>query len=146
MYEVRESPIHGRGLFAKTRIPADTVIGTLEGEAVNEDGPHVLWLDDETGFRVSNDLKYINHATPANAAYYDDLTVATLVDIRPGEEITHDYDGSDGGEAGGVFVEDEPQEDPLNREAPRGVPAFAAESRDAGNGAAAPLQCRHAKQ
>lgn len=107
MYEVRESPIHGRGLFAKTLIPADTVIGTLEGDAVTEDGPHVLWIDDEKGFRVSNDLKFINHATSANAAYYDDLTVMTLVDILPGEEITHDYDGSDG-----AFGQDEPQDEP----------------------------------
>ena len=95
MYEVRESPIHGRGLFATALIPADTVIGTLEGETVTKDGAYVLWLDDEKGFRVRNDLKFINHAAKANAAYYDDLTVATLTDIQPGEEITHNYDGTD---------------------------------------------------
>lgn len=104
MYEVRKSPIHGRGLFAKTLIPADTVIGTLEGEEVTEDGAHVLWLDEQQGFRVSNDLKFINHATPANAAYFDDLTVATLVDILPGEEITHDYDGADEATGGEAFA------------------------------------------
>ncbi len=93
MYEVRESPIHGRGLFATALIPANTVIGELEGDPVDEDGAHVLWLDNEKGFQVTNELRFINHATPANAAYYDDLTVATLVDIRPGEEITHNYDG-----------------------------------------------------
>ena len=95
MYEVRESPIHGRGLFATALIPADTVIGTLEGQAATKDGAYVLWLDDEKGFRVTNDLRFINHATRANAAYYDDLTVATLTDIQPGEEITHNYDGTD---------------------------------------------------
>ena len=93
MYEVRDSPIHGRGLFATQRIPADTVIGELEGRRTTEDGDYVLWLTDDWGFRVSNDLKYINHAARANAAYYDDLTVAALRDIEPGEEITHNYGG-----------------------------------------------------
>lgn len=98
MFEVRESPIHGRGLFATTLIRADTLIGTLEGEEVTQDGPHVLWVDDQRGFHVTNDLRYINHAAPANAAYFDDLTVMALVDIQPGEEITHDYDGTEGAE------------------------------------------------
>ncbi len=95
MYEVRESPIHGHGLFATAVIPADTVIGTLEGVEVTQDGAYVLWLDDERGFQVTNNLRFINHATQANAAYYDDLTVMTLVDIQPGQEITHNYDGTD---------------------------------------------------
>lgn len=93
MYEVRLSPIHGRGLFATTFIPADTVIGKIEGVPTRVDGPYVLWIDDHRGIEVTNDMRYINHAGEPNAAYFDDLTVAAIRDIYPGDEITHDYDG-----------------------------------------------------
>ena len=39
---VRESPIHGQGLFAADFIPRGTIIGFLEGRATHDDGPHVL--------------------------------------------------------------------------------------------------------
>ncbi len=95
MYEVRPSGIHGHGLFATQFIPADTVLGDLTGHLTHEDGPYVLWLSDTEGFRVENDLKFINHAKSPNAVYYDDLTVAAIVDIHPGQEITHHYDGDE---------------------------------------------------
>ena len=95
MYTVKQSGIHGLGLFATQFIPADTVLGELQGKPTTTDGAYVLWLDDEQGFRVENDLKYINHAATPNAAYYDDLTVAAICDIQPGEEITHNYGGDD---------------------------------------------------
>ncbi|MEM7578087.1 MAG: SET domain-containing protein [Planctomycetota bacterium] len=95
MYEVKHSAIHGRGLFAKVKIPKGTVLGTLEGELTDRDGDYVLWLDDKQGLHVANDLKFINHATSPNAAYFDDLTVGTLRDIEPGEEITHNYGGDE---------------------------------------------------
>ena len=93
MYEVRTSSIHGKGLFATRFIAADTVLGRLEGQIVHDDGPYVLWLDDERGLEVRNDLRFINHCATPNAAYYDDLTVAAICDIQPGEEITHNYAG-----------------------------------------------------
>ncbi len=79
------------GLFAVRRIRKGELIGTLQGEYTDTDGMHVLWLDERTGFRVENDLRYINHADRPNACYYDDLSVVALRDIAPGEEITHDY-------------------------------------------------------
>lgn len=88
---VRKSPIHGMGLFAVRRIEKGELIGRLEGEYTDQDGMHVLWLDEETGFRVTNELRFINHDEQANACYYDDRTVVALRDIEPGEEITHDY-------------------------------------------------------
>ncbi|MEM6757585.1 MAG: SET domain-containing protein [Planctomycetota bacterium] len=95
MFDVRPSGIHGLGLFANRLIPADTVIGQLAGRPTTEDGAYVLWLDDENGLLVENDLRYINHDHAPNAAYFDDLTVAALRDIQPGEEITHNYLGDD---------------------------------------------------
>ncbi|MGD2074431.1 MAG: SET domain-containing protein [Gammaproteobacteria bacterium] len=88
---VDDSPIHGKGLFAKSLIPAGAVIGTLRGEYTSTDGDHVLWLDDDTGFLVQCQFRYINHSDEPNAAYYDDLQVCALRDILPGEEITHQY-------------------------------------------------------
>ena len=89
------SALHGTGLFAAAFIPEGTLIGTLEGKPTTVDGPHVLWLSDTRGFRVTNDLRYINHDADANAVYYDDLTVCALRDIAPGEEITHNYWGDE---------------------------------------------------
>lgn len=95
MFEVKVSPIHGRGLFATEFIPAETLLGNLEGHHVDEDGPHVLWVNGEQGFCVTNDYRYINHNNNANCAYYEDLTVMTIRDVSPGEELTHDYRGDD---------------------------------------------------
>lgn len=97
LFEVRDSGVHGFGLFAIKKIPKGTVLGQVEGKYTKRNGPYVLWLDDGRGFKVSNDLRYINHAAKPNAAYYDDLTVATIKSIRKGDEITHDYFG-DGSE------------------------------------------------
>ena len=88
---VDDSPIHGRGLFAKNFIPSGTLIGVAQVRAAEEDGDHVLWVDENTGFHVQCNLRYINHSDAPNAAYYDSLEVCSVRDIKAGEEITHDY-------------------------------------------------------
>ena len=96
MFEVRESPLHGRGLFATQHIPEDTVIGWLVTEKAPDhelDGPYVLWIDGDKPVRVTCDLRFINHSSEPNAAYYDDLSVVALRDIEPGEELLHNYMG-----------------------------------------------------
>ena len=100
MFEVKQSPLHGRGLFATQFIPQDTVIGWLAIEPAPEDeldGPYVLWVDGDKPVRVTCDLRFINHSDAPNAAYYDDLSVMAVCDIQPGDEIVHDYTG-DGGD------------------------------------------------
>lgn len=87
---VAESPVHGKGLFAAKRIKADSVIGRLHGMPSYDDGIYVLWISDELGLELTNDLKYINHDSNPNAAY-SDLDVTALRDIEPGEELLHDY-------------------------------------------------------
>ena len=88
---VDDSRIHGKGLFARKYIGAGELIGILNGVPTSTDGEHVLWLDQENGFHVKCDLRFINHSDEPNAAYYDTLEVCALTDIAPGEEITHDY-------------------------------------------------------
>ncbi len=90
--EVKTSLLHGKGLFSKLAIKKDTIIGTLQGVAVTEDGPHVLWMNDgQDKFKVQNQLKYINHSKQPNVAYYDDFTVVALSDIPIGQELLHNY-------------------------------------------------------
>lgn len=89
---VDDSHIHGKGLFAKNFIPAGSLLGTLEGEFTDSDGDHVLWLNQDTGFLVQCDFRYINHSDVPNAVYYDSLEVCAIKDIHPGEEITHNYE------------------------------------------------------
>ena len=89
---VKESAIHGKGLFARNEIKEGQVLGYVNGKPTHIDGPYVLWIDDSTrGFEVECDFKYINHNDSPNACYYDDLTVVALRDIAKDEEITHHY-------------------------------------------------------
>lgn len=88
---VKTSSIHGRGLFAASNIEKGELIGFVQGVRTNEDGPYVLWVDGVDGYRVTCDLRFINHSNTPNAVYYDTLEVCALEDIKPGEEITHCY-------------------------------------------------------
>ena len=88
---VSDSKIHGKGLFARVDILKSTVIGTTQGQPCKRNGPHVIWLSETEAFKVSCDLKYINHDDKPNACYYDDLTVVALRNIKADEEITHNY-------------------------------------------------------
>ena len=91
---VDDSQIHGKGLFAKHHIVQGEVIGIANGEHTEQDGPHVLWLTDESGFHVQCNMRFINHSDEPNAVYYDTLEVCAIRDITPGEEITHNYNGT----------------------------------------------------
>jgi uncharacterized protein len=89
---VTTSNIHGKGLFARKRIKAGTLIGQIEGRPTNADGPYVLWLTQHKAVEVQCQLRYINHSDEPNAIYYDTLEVIALRDIQRDEEITHNYD------------------------------------------------------
>ncbi|VAW68228.1 hypothetical protein MNBD_GAMMA09-1809 [hydrothermal vent metagenome] len=90
-YHVKPSSIHGKGLFAARDIKKGDVIGSIKYQPTDEDGLHVLWVNDNLSVRVDCDLKYINHNSKPNACYYDDLKVVALKHIRKGDEITHNY-------------------------------------------------------
>lgn len=88
---VKQSNIHGLGLFATTHFRAGELIGSIKPKPAKRNGPYVLWVSETEGHRVEGPLKYINHSDRPNACYCDDLTVIALRDIHPGDEITHDY-------------------------------------------------------
>ena len=92
LVKVQKSQIHGKGLFAKQDIAKGTIIGKVAGHTCSTDGPHVLWFNDQQqAFKVTNEMKYINHNKQANVAYYDDLTVVALKNIKAENELFHDY-------------------------------------------------------
>lgn len=92
---VAESPIHGRGLFARRAIKAEEYIGTYEGPATQKDGMHVLWLWNEDterweGINGKNEMRFLNHDKDPNADWWGEELYA-LRPIAADEEITFDY-------------------------------------------------------
>lgn len=92
--EVKDSPIHGKGVFAKRRIPADAKIGVYKGPTTFENDTYVLWVEDddgkEFGIDGQNELRYVNHSSKPNAVFFGPELYA-LCDIPPSAEITFDY-------------------------------------------------------
>lgn len=96
-YEVRSSDIHGYGLFSTRKIAKGELIGWYRGVRTRKDGMHVLWVeedDEKFGLDGVNELRYLNHAKRANAAFWGDELYA-LKGISKGGEITFNYDGYD---------------------------------------------------
>ncbi|MCB1674735.1 MAG: SET domain-containing protein-lysine N-methyltransferase [Halioglobus sp.] len=108
--EARDSPIHGKGLFAKEAIAA--------GEIVAVKGGYILtrqeWasLEPQLGsaeIQVSEELfiapvrhdqrdgcmLYTNHCCDPNIALEGQIVFVTTRDIPPGEELTHDWATTD---------------------------------------------------
>ena len=108
--EVRESPIHCRGLFARRSIAA--------GEIVAIKGGHILttaqWakLELELGsaeIQIWDDLfiaparqeetegsmLYTNHSCDPNIAIQGQIVFVAMRDIAPGEDLTHDWATTD---------------------------------------------------
>ncbi len=102
LVEVRESPIHGKGVFAKRRLRAHCLVGVYEGERTSENDTYVLWFEDEGGQVVGidgrNELRYVNHSSNPNTEFWGDQ-LFTLRTIQPGTELTFDY-GEDWADTG----------------------------------------------
>ena len=114
--EVRKSGIHGRGLFAKKKIPAGTYIIEYVGEKIGKDeanergwarmdqaretgdaAVYIFTLDDEwdiDGDVPENAARLINHSCDPNCeAFIEDgsIWIAALRDIRKHEELFFNY-------------------------------------------------------
>lgn len=91
---VTDSPIHGKGLFARRHIEAGSFIGTYQGRETTENGMHVLWVEVEDGEWVGRDgeniLRYLNH-NQQPCAEFDGFDLFAVCDIVPDQEITIDY-------------------------------------------------------
>lgn len=113
-WQVRNSPRHGRGVFAIATIPAGTRIIEYTGELISEaegerryptapDGDeepehtYLLTLDTERVIDANvggNEARFINHSCEPNCepiAFGDHMWIVAVRDIAPGEELAYDY-------------------------------------------------------
>jgi uncharacterized protein len=110
-FVVRRSSIHGRGVFALTRIPKGSRIIEYKGERISsaeadaryaeeqESSSHtMLFAVDEKlvidATRTGNSARYINHSCRPNCESVDErerIYIEAIRDIRKGEELTYDY-------------------------------------------------------
>ena len=108
---VRNSSIHGRGVFALRRIPKGTRIIEYKGKLitdkeadrrysrVHEHSPHTMlfsleggWVIDAT--RRGNSARWINHSCAPNCEIEEEgqrIFIEARRDIRLGDELTYDY-------------------------------------------------------
>ncbi len=110
-YEVRRSPIHGNGVFARRTIEAGECIIEYEGERITSDesavraekggGPvnHTFFFSLADGNVIDggsggNDSRYINHACEPNCEAYEEdgkVFIYSLHEIEKGEELYYNY-------------------------------------------------------
>jgi SET domain-containing protein len=117
LYEIRTSPIHGRGLYARELIEKDTWIVQYLGEHIDKtesdrrstallekaklDGSarvYMFILNDTTDIDGNvewNDARLINHSCEPNveAQIWEDKEIWFIAtkDIQPGEELFYNY-------------------------------------------------------
>jgi len=98
MFEVRNSNISGKGLFATSLIKANEVVVAWhpkvltreEAETLPEPEQHYLYPDGDKMLYMQPPERYMNHSCEPNTHVIGKSDVASR-DIEPGEEITSDY-------------------------------------------------------
>lgn len=102
------SPIHGLGVFAQSRIPANAIVWRFEpsfDKTISESEfarlpthiqDHILihaeYFPELGVYRLSSDEdKYMNHSAEPSLRVTEDDFLVTLREIAPGEELTIDY-------------------------------------------------------
>jgi len=108
--EIKESPIQGKGLFAKDNIAKGEIVcikggyifGSDEYEKYgNELGPSEIQIDDN--FFIGPVIKeqregsmiYSNHSCDPNIGVQGQIIFVAMRDIKTGEELTHDWATTD---------------------------------------------------
>ena len=109
--EVRESKIHGRGLFATAEIAKDEIVAVKGGHIINGKtlreqvtphlGPVEIQIDQDlfiapvTEEEREDSMLYSNHSCNPNLGMRGEITFVAMRDIRAGEELTHDWATTD---------------------------------------------------
>jgi SET domain-containing protein len=104
---VRDSELHGKGLFTLTEIQQGTVIMKIIGEEIDEDecikreiegnNVYIFYKDENKYVDTINTkkIKYINHNCDCNCYVDEDqqgnLILVAKSDIKTDEELTIDY-------------------------------------------------------
>src|SRR5215510_4307691 len=105
--EVRESKVHGRGLFAIGDIAKDEIVAVkgghiVDGKTLREKitpvlGPVEIQIDDDlfiapvTEEERESSILYLNHSCDPNLGVRGEITFVAMRDICAGEELTHDW-------------------------------------------------------
>jgi SET domain-containing protein len=104
--EVRQSPIHSRGLFAAQDIQKDEIVMVKGGHIVSREqlgdinarlGPVEIQIGDHlfiapvTQEEREGSMLYSNHSCDANLGVRGNVVFVAMRDIRAGEELTHDW-------------------------------------------------------
>jgi hypothetical protein len=108
---VRNSPIHGRGVFALKRIPKGTRIIEYKGMLITDKeadrrysrmqahSPHTMLFSVDDGLvidatRKGNSARWINHSCAPNCEIEEEhhrVFIESRRDISAGEELSYDY-------------------------------------------------------
>lgn len=111
LYVVKNSRVHGRGVFAARKIPEGTCILEYQGERITQreavrrenlkapDDFHTFFFSLESGKIIDggsngNDARWINHACAPNCEAREEdgqVFIYALRDIKRGEELNYDY-------------------------------------------------------
>jgi SET domain-containing protein len=104
--QVRESKIHGRGLFATTDIAKNEIVAVKGGHIISREelreitprlGPVEIQINDHLFIAPvaeeerESSMLYSNHSCDANLGIRGEITFVAMHDIRAGEELTHDW-------------------------------------------------------
>jgi hypothetical protein len=105
--KVRESKIHGRGLFAESAIAKDEIVAVkgghiVDGKTLREKitlrlGPVEIQIDDDlfiapvTEEERELSMLYSNHSCDPNLGMRGEITFVAMRDVSAGEELTHDW-------------------------------------------------------
>ena len=110
-FSVRNSRIHGRGVFALTRIAKGSRVIEYKGELITDDeadrryadvhenSPHTMLFSVDDAMvidatRRGNSARWINHSCEPNCEIEEEahrVFIDAQRDINPGEELTYDY-------------------------------------------------------
>ena len=110
-FVVRQSGIHGRGVFARLPINEDDTVIEYKGEIISEDEIERRYPEDLEGLNhtfvfgvehdynidggsLGNAARWINHACQPNCeseVRNGRVFIRALRDIAPGEELNYDY-------------------------------------------------------
>ena len=111
LFVVKESAIHGRGVFAATNIKKGTAVIEYKGQYISQDeanerygdenGIHhhtvLFTIDDDTVIDANskgNEARFINHSCAPNCEaiqYGKRIFIESIKDIKKGAELTYDY-------------------------------------------------------
>lgn len=107
---VRDSPIHGKGLFAIRDIARDEVVAVKGGHVLELDawrrleqrlGPAEIQIGESLVIApVESDQRegsmiYTNHSCAPNIAIQGQIVFVAMRDVHAGEELTHDWATTD---------------------------------------------------